>query len=1796
MCRFRRGLRWVLCAAVFFSWVAPAWSQSDESTPEEMFHRRIHVNEEVQPLGENPFGEQVSLQNGELSFEQTDITLHGTGPDIVIARSFSPGWRTSTSTPEDAPFADWQLNLPRLTSMVDGIYNTSGPYPGAQGNWVVPTGTNRCTAMGNGPALVSGNSGGIPQMNWWHGYQLIMPGQGSQSLLARWNSQLSPSMSDASGNLIRFNTFTASQWMVGCLPQTASGESGEAFFVVSPDGTKYWLDWFTYEWGNTLSSPPFSGHTVSAAASVTRVEDRFGNWVQYRYTGPMLTSITASDGRSVSIAWRTDARYIDHISVTTSTAGTRTWTYQYANIAPLQSGTSLNLGYTGSLSAVLLPDGSSWQFNLGNLLSSTVGADMVDGVPYCVRGYFHALNQGTTFTGSITHPSGLTGTFGITPTMHTRVGAIRPGTCGTTKVPFFIPSAYFSNALVSKNFSGAGVNETWTYAYNSPPIYWADQCPNGVCPVHTVTTDVTDPLGNVTRYSFDNTLNSFMESKLVATYYGFNTSNSSALRTELKNYADPTTGGPFNNPIGSVMDLLVNTDQQNNLAPVNQITTLQDGDTYTWQALGFNAFAQAIQVNRSSNIAGQTSVTHGMSYLNDLPHWVLGLPQEVDNLTTNETESLSTYNLSNVTLQSRARFGQTLMSYTFDGQGQLASFTDGRSNTTTLSNYKLGIPQAIGYADKTTQSLVVDDFGQISSLTDQAGNTTSYSYDPIGRITGITYPAGDEVAWSPKTFSYNFVTGAERGIAAGHWRRTTTKGNALTTTYFDAMLRPVLSDTGINGTANADISTRTDYDWKGQKTFVSYPVSGTPDLSAISSGSSSIYDALGRLTQTQQASELGTLTTTTAYLSGARQQVTDPKGYVTTSSYQVFDQPSYNAVIQVQAPEGITQAITRDVYGNPLAIAQSGLYGTQSVAVTKTLTYDSYHRLCRTTEPESGSEVTAYDGANNVAWTAAGLSITGTGCGQEQVADAAKIQRIYDAMNRVQTLTPPAGTQSTGYTYDPLGNLATSTSGISTSAITRNKLGLPTVETLSVNGNGANVLRYGHDSNGNLSTLSYPDGTVINYAPDALGRPTQVGSYASGISYFPDGDVQHFTYGNGTDYLVQKNARQLLSNFTYAKGSTLNLSEDFAYDGNGNITTINDLAGGPRSKVLSYDTLNRLTQAQANGMWGVETYGYDPLNNIRSRVSGGQSFTYNYDTTNRLGSITNGATTTSSYSYDNRGNVTTKNGNTLIFDAKNQLTQIPGFDSYAYDAAGRRVLKTPASGNSSTYYFYNQAGQLLYQFDGATTKTTDYIYLGKKMIARSEGYATNVVGGIDGINVGSQGNGFVSGWACSSGLAQSINVDLYVGGPVGTGTLIGRYSASQASEAGVLSACGVTTGSYRFYIALTAATQSQYAGQGVYVYGISPVGNSNVLLTNSGKYVVPAAPSSPAAPTTTSATVASDLSNISVSWSASTGAISYTVQQQFNGGAWTALVNGNTTSTTISNPADGSYVFQAQACNANGCSVWTASSAVTVAHIPPTPASISVPATSNGPIAISWAASPTATYYHLYQSFNGGTWAQVYDGAAINTTITVTASGNYNFFIAAGNANGWSGQLASSSTVVVTIPPASAPSLTVPASSNTGSYSVSWGSVSGATSYTLQEQVNGGGWSTVQASNANSWSASGRGNGTYGYQVQACNAGGCGSWSAVGSISVLLAPPVPTGVRIAEAGNIHVTTWSGVWNAVSGATSYNVKRNDTNAVLYSGSATTVNLGSGSTPYNLPYSSISVQACNASACSAWTPSG
>jgi len=118
----------------------------------------------------------------------------------------------------------------------------------------------------------------------------------------------------------------------------------------------------------------------------------------------------------------------------------------------------------------------------------------------------------------------------------------------------------------------------------------------------------------------------------------------------------------------------LNLDVVQKQAPMFQRDIQQSGDTYTWLAAAFDPYTQVTKTKRFNTIAGgclvdgkikSCTIEESTTYLNDTGLWVLGLPLTVTNVGTGEVESSNQYNSSEDTLSSRARFGQTLMTYTF---------------------------------------------------------------------------------------------------------------------------------------------------------------------------------------------------------------------------------------------------------------------------------------------------------------------------------------------------------------------------------------------------------------------------------------------------------------------------------------------------------------------------------------------------------------------------------------------------------------------------------------------------------------------------------------------------------------------------------------------------------------------------------------------------------------------------------------------------------------------------------------------------------------------------------------------------------------------------------------------------------------------------------------------------------------------------------------------------------------------------------------------------------------------------
>ena len=126
-------------------------------------------------------------------------------------------------------------------------------------------------------------------------------------------------------------------------------------------------------------------------------------------------------------------------------------------------------------------------------------------------------------------------------------------------------------------------------------------------------------------------------------------------------------------------------------------------------------------------------------------------------------------------------------------------------------------------------------------------------------------------------------------------------------------------------------------------------------------------------------------------------------------------------------------------------------------------------------------------------------------------------------------------------------------------------------------------------------------------------------SYATGASYFPNGALKSFTYGNGIVHTLSQNQRGLPDTSTDAYGATRILSDGYDYDGNGNVAAISDGATGRYqrgNRTMSYDGLDRLTDV-TSPMFGTTGahYTYDPLDNLTHVTAPGRNRYYCYDAT-----------------------------------------------------------------------------------------------------------------------------------------------------------------------------------------------------------------------------------------------------------------------------------------------------------------------------------------------------------------------------------------------------------------------------------------------------------------------------------------------------------------------------------------------------------------------------------------------------
>jgi len=1277
-------------------------------------------------LSTSPLDDSFDPATGTVTFAATDISLPGNFDIPVELSRWVPSQDMDTGGP-----GHWKWNLP----LIRGNYlDVKSGHSDAGWDWGYNTWRHGKNCSGSADTVINNHGDAITADAYWDGKLLHIPGVTSETFVTNASSQ----------------QVTRSNFRIVSCISNPGGQEG--IVVAGPDGLTYTFNQIkSYYNGKPALKDPV---VYTRLLMVTKIEDRFGNRVDYSYTGGKLTQISATDGRQISISYSG--------ANATATANGRTWSYTGDNVT--MPGGLDQWQYTGLTHVEFDPSGVGG-YNQQLRLAA--------GSPYVIPGCTVATGD---YTVQVTSPAGLLSTYVFRDTIHYRANV----------EPFLYYDIYATDfavtrslactnarSLVSKTISGPGISATnWTYQYSgNRGTYTAS---SGINPHLTGPFDLPvpavggypSPISTPTAVNYRSTTVAGPDRRIVF-YIDRKADTATESRVIAQDILNPAGtellsrseyGFALGHFVGNHYLYQPVNDYQRSYR-INQTQTVEKryvgtvADSFTTTFSNFDAYDFPLSSQGSNSFSANVR-TVARTYLHDTVNSLIGLPlTETVNGTTvfeHHYDSLGRRDWSK-------HFGQLRQTLTWNANGTLNTVKDGNNKITTLSSWKRGIPQSIQYPataespSGAIRAATVDDNGWITSLTNEHSDRTCYAYDPMGRISQITYPSEaaantcNTSTWNATTQVFEPVNTVEHGIAAGHWRQTVSTGNGRKVTYFDGLWRPLIVHEYDTAAAAATARYRRfeyGFDAFGTVTFASYPAA---TLAAATTGQWRSNDSLGRLRGQVQSSELGSLSTQHHYLTGFQTRLTDPKGNQTTTSYLAHGEPSYEFPVTIAHPASAWTHITRDVFGKPTKIRRSNSSSpTGGTGVDRTYTYDAYQQLCRSVEPETGATLLGYDGAGNVKWSAAGLP-SGQACeasGTSGTVAARRVDRTWDGRNRLTTLAFPDGKGNQAWTYTPDGlpaSIATNnTSGGNTvtNSYAYNRRRLPTQETLVADASNTWTLGYGYNANGHLSSESYPAGLTVAYTLNALGQPTQVSAQdvatvnvASSISYFPNGAVKQFTYGNGMVHTATQNTRGLPSRLTDCTASgtcasaNRRLDLEYAYDANGNTGAITDqVTGAKQTRAMTYDARDRLTQTTSS-MFGTAGYGYDALDNLTTvNVSGGSSIRnhhYCYSN-NRLATVRTGSCSGSivqSLTYDVQGNLTSKGSQTFSFDYGNRLREISGIANYLYDGHGLRVRSTSSGTTPYIYGMYDQGGKLRWQRDEVANQRLRHIYLGNRLLA-----------------------------------------------------------------------------------------------------------------------------------------------------------------------------------------------------------------------------------------------------------------------------------------------------------------------------------------------------------------------------------------------------------------------------------------------------------------------------------------------
>jgi RHS repeat-associated protein len=583
-----------------------------------------------------------------------------------------------------------------------------------------------------------------------------------------------------------------------------------------------------------------------------------------------------------------------------------------------------------------------------------------------------------------------------------------------------------------------------------------------------------------------------------------------------------------------------------------------------------------------------------------------------------------------------------------------------------------------------------DAFGNILTSTDDLGNTTSYTYDANNDLASISKPLSFTTA---ATTSYTYNSFGEVLTATDPLGNVTTNtydahGNLLSVTAPAPAPNTAASVTQFQYATNGELTQITDP--KGNITTLTYTPVGL--IATITDAQNNVttyqYDSMGDRTavidalqnQTSFSYDAMSRLTGITYPDHSTVSFTyDSRGRRITSTDQNNKTTTYtyddaDRLTAVTDPANNTTQYAYDTENNLLSITDANSHTTQ-------FAYNSRGWVTQTTFPSTLAEYYTYDLVGNL------LSKTDRKGNtiqylydalyrltQKTYPDTTNVEYVYDLANKVLQVSDPTGTY--GFAYDNMGRLISTTTQYAF-------LPGPTYTN-----------NYTYDAASNRTSLTAPDGSITTYGYDTLNRMNGLAnSWAGsfGFSYDALSRRTQLTRPNGvnTNYNYDS-LSHLLSVLHQAGVNTLD-GASYTYDPAGNRTAKTNYLNGTTSN-YTYDQLYELTQV-TQGASTTESYSYDAVGN---RLSSSGVPSYNYNVSNELTSNSTG-----SYTYDNNGNtLTDATGKSYTWDFENRMISaiVPGSGAvtFKYDPFGRRIEKSSWLGTTN------------YLYDGANTlETTD---------------------------------------------------------------------------------------------------------------------------------------------------------------------------------------------------------------------------------------------------------------------------------------------------------------------------------------------------------------------------------------------------------------------------------------------------------------------------------------------------------